>query len=69
MTRYTVVCVRGALDELTTFWLNAPDRNQITDAPQAIDCELARSPSTKGSTLHEGLCAFVQPPLRIVHHS
>ena len=40
MTRYTVVWVQSAQDELADLWLNAPDRNAVTTAAHAIDQEL-----------------------------
>lgn len=43
MTRYTVVWVKSAQDELADLWLDAPDRNAIRVAVHAIDQELAQS--------------------------
>jgi len=66
MTRYTVVWVESALDELADLWLAAPDREAITAAADAIDQELAVDAPSKGIELSEGLRALFSPPLRIL---
>lgn len=40
MTRYTIVWVRSARDELAEFWLNASDRESVAVAANTIDQEL-----------------------------
>ena len=45
MSRYTVVWVRSAQDELAELWLEAADRNAVTTAAQAIDQELGENAS------------------------
>ncbi len=66
MTRYSVVWVRSAQDELTELWLNAPDRNAVTTAAHAIDQELREDAPVKGSELSEGLRSLFTPPLKAI---
>ena len=66
MTRYTVVWVRSAQDELAELWLSASDRNVITAAARAIDEELSEDVSIKGSDLSEGLQSLFAPPLKAI---
>ena len=67
MTRYTVVWLRDATDELGSFWLTAQDRNAVTAASAEIDRELASDAAMKGKPLSEGLRLFDAPPLRAVY--
>lgn len=67
MTRYTVVWVKSAQDELADAWLNSPNRGAVTEAAHWIDQELAEDASSKGHEVHEGLRAFFSPPLRILY--
>jgi hypothetical protein len=66
MTRYTVVWLGSALDELAEVWTAARDRNAITTAAHIIDAELSHDALTKGVEVSEGLRAFFAPPLRIL---
>jgi hypothetical protein len=66
MTRYTVTWHPEAENELTTLWLSAEDRSEITAAVQAIDLALASDAATKGVEIAEGLRAFLAPPLRVL---
>ena len=66
MTRYTVVWLRDAIDELGEIWIAAQDRNAVTAASAEIDRELATDASTKGKSLSEGLLPYDAPPLRAV---
>ena len=66
MTRYTVVWVRSAQDELVELWLNAPDRSAVTTAAHAIDEELGGDAPVKGSELSEGLRSLFVPPLKAI---
>lgn len=56
----------GRPAELTTLWLAAEDRDQITTAVQAIDLALASDAVTKGVEIADGLRAFLAPPLRVL---
>ena len=66
MTRYTVVWVESAQDELADHWLRSPDRKAITAAVHIIDRELAEDAPVKGTMLREGLRALFSPPLRVL---
>lgn len=66
MTRYTIVWLRDAIDELGEIWLTARDRIAITAASAEIDRELANDAQTKGKLLSEGLRTLDAPPLRAV---
>lgn len=67
MTRYTVVWLRDAIDELGAIWLTAHDRKAVTTASAEIDRELASDATVKGKPLSEGLHAYDAPPLRAVY--
>jgi len=67
MTRYTVVWVQEAQDELGYVWLRASDHQAVTDAAQVVARELAEDATVKGIDLHEGLRAFFAPPLRVMY--
>jgi hypothetical protein len=66
MTRYTVVWVESALNELADIWLAAHDRAIVTAATVQIDRELSEDANNKGVEVREGLRAFFSPPLRIL---
>jgi len=66
LTRYTVVWLGSALDELAELWTTSRDRNAVTTAAHIIDAELSHDASTKGVEVSEGLRAFFAPPLRIL---
>ena len=50
MTRYTVVWVKSAQEDLTELWLNAPNHNAVTTVAHAIDQELARTHRTRAAS-------------------
>ncbi|MDV6033471.1 MAG: hypothetical protein F9B45_25960 [Phycisphaera sp. RhM] len=66
MTRYTVVWLRDAIDELGNIWLAAQDRDAVTATSAEIDRELASDATAKGKSLSEGLRVYDAPPLRAV---
>ncbi len=66
MTRYTVVWVRSAQNELAELWLNAPDRNAVTTAANAIDRVLGEEAPAQGNELSEGLRSLWAPPLKAI---
>jgi len=65
MTRYTVVWLEDAQDELARIWLDAEDRQVVTQASADIDASLAVDPASKGDHLSEGLWRFRMPPLEV----
>lgn len=66
MTRYTVVWVESARDELADIWINSADRDAIVAATQAVDGMLAEEPAERGNHLSEGLRSLFVPPLRVI---
>ena len=66
MTRYTVVWVQSAEDELVDIWLDGDDRKEVTAATNAIDHELRTNADTKGVLLSEGLRSLNAFPLRAI---
>ena len=66
MTRYTVIWLQDAVDELGEIWLASTDRNAVTAASAEIDRELADDAETKGKPLSEGLRVYDAPPIRAV---
>jgi hypothetical protein len=66
MSRYTVVWLESAQDELAELWTIARDRNAVTAAAHIIDVELSHDAATKGVEVSEGLRALSAPPLRIL---
>jgi len=66
VSRYTVVWLRDAIDELGDIWLAATDRSAVTSASAELDRSLETDAATKGKPLSEGLRAYDQPPLRAV---
>lgn len=66
MTRYSVVWVKSAQDELTELWLTAVDRNAITTAANEIDQVLRDDAPARGAELSEGLRSFFAPPLKAI---
>lgn len=65
--RYTVVWSDPALAQLADLWTNAPDRQAVTEAANAIDRELARDPAAKGSPAQEGFRTLDIPPLHSLY--
>lgn len=66
MTRYTVIWIEDASDELAEIWIAAVDRNAVASAANAIDAELAVDADLKGAALSEGLRVMVYYPLRVL---
>ena len=48
--KWTVVYRPDAANELAAIWLNAADRQAVTDAANSIDEQLARGPSNAGES-------------------
>ena len=65
MTRFTVVWVESALDDLARFWLKAAGKQAITDAADLADKFLAVDPASRSDVLSEGLRAVTVGSLRL----
>lgn len=66
MTRYTVIWVQSAQNELAELWMNAHDRRAVSAAADAIDQILALDATEQGVDLAEGLRALFVPPLKVI---
>jgi plasmid stabilization system protein ParE len=66
VTRYTVIWVEDASDELAEIWMAAVDRHAVAAAANSIDAELAEDAEHKGGPLSEGLRVLAYPPLRVL---
>jgi plasmid stabilization system protein ParE len=63
MTRYTVVWLQEALDELTWIWLAASDRAEVTAATAKLDALLVSDPSSSSQSVSDGLRKLIVKPL------
>ena len=66
MTRFTVVWSQSALDELAALWMQAGDRNSLSEAVADVDVLLSREPARRGHPLHEGILAMSYGNLRFL---
>ncbi len=62
---FTVVWTQTALDDLALIWINALDRQGVTDACNRIDRELQMDADQKGQDIF-GDRYYVDPPLAVV---
>jgi hypothetical protein len=60
--RFTVVWIQAAQDALADIWNNATDRQDVTDAADVIDRELAVDADFKGAQ-YGGGWVIVEDPL------
>jgi plasmid stabilization system protein ParE len=65
MMSFTVVWNRTAESRLAEIWLESSQRAGVTDAANAIDCELRRSPETVGESRSGEERIAIVPPLAI----
>jgi hypothetical protein len=66
MTRYTVVWHADAQAQLAKLWLDATDRQAVTQSADAVDAILAWDAPTKGIAVEGDLLELVLPPLQIL---
>jgi hypothetical protein len=64
MTRYTVVSIPEAEDELASIWMADEDRDRVTAAADAADRLLAQNPMLDSVNMREQLRRRDFPPLR-----
>jgi hypothetical protein len=64
---YTVVWTDTARDQLAAIWVQASNRQAITDAGDRIDPVLRSDPETKG-TLLGAFSILSLPPLAVLYH-
>jgi hypothetical protein len=67
MTPYDVDWLPDALQALADLWVQAADRQAVTDAQAEIDRTLAQDPLSTGHPLPEGLYRLVVPPLAVLY--
>ncbi len=65
--RFLVEWLPDAEDDLAAAWMQAPDRQVVTDAQAVIDRLLARDPLTNGAEVAEGLRKFTVAPLVVYY--
>jgi hypothetical protein len=67
MTRYTVIWLEAALEELATLWMNTVDRDGVTTAAHVVDQELAEDPDRKGVEKDPGIRRLTVSPLLVLY--
>jgi hypothetical protein len=64
--KYTVIWLKAALDLLAELWVNASNRQEITDAANAIDAQLRIDPyAYSESRTTDSQRILIYPPLGI----
>lgn len=66
MTRYTVVWLKAAKNQLAEIWLASVDRDAVTRATSQIDKTLGQDAPEKGTDFGNSLRALYVPPLAIL---
>lgn len=66
MTRYTVVWIESARDELAELWMSQPLRRSVAQASDEIDRELAEDASSKGWELRDGYRFLAVFPIKVL---
>jgi hypothetical protein len=64
--KYTVTWLKGAQNHLATIWVDATDKQAVTDAANAIDAELSANAEQKGTPVAEGLRGLYIPPIHVL---
>ena len=65
MTRYTVVWLESAIDDLARFWMKTVHKREVTKSADLADEYLATDAHKKGEPLAEGLRAVTVGLLRL----
>jgi hypothetical protein len=65
MTRYTVVWLESAIDDLARFWMKTVHKREVTESADLADEYLATDAHEKGELLAEGLQATSVGLLRL----
>lgn len=63
---WSVTWLPTAEQTLTNLWVNAPDRQAVTDAADQIDRDLARDPLNTGESRDGGTRIHIVPPLAVL---
>jgi hypothetical protein len=64
---FTVTWLASAEDELATIWLEAPNRDAITQAAAKIDHRLKKRPLDEGESRENGRRILIETPLAVVY--
>ena len=67
MSRFTVVWLKSANDQLAQIWLDASDRDEVSSAADRIEQVLASDPTGWGEEVHEGLRRLVVARLQVLY--
>jgi hypothetical protein len=65
--RYTVVWIPSAEADLAQLWMDAPDRNLLSQSADRIDHSLARDPAGIGESRDAGRRILLIPPLGVLY--
>ncbi len=63
---FTVVWDPDAENELAASWLQAPDKQAVSDSANRIDARLRVDPDQEGEPFHAGRRVLFEPPLGVV---
>jgi hypothetical protein len=63
MKGFTVVWHQEIEGNLLNLWMAAPDKNEVTQAADAIDAVLAKNPEFTGEMIVPGIRQIIMPPL------
>ena len=66
--RYTVLWSRVAEERLAFHWTDAPNRQAVTEAANAIDKVLQTDPDNLGESHPDGTRILFVPPLGILYY-
>ena len=66
MTRYTLTWLEDVQNQLAQLWIDAPDKQAVTNAVNEIDRELAIDADRKGEPVAEGLRTLYAPPVHVL---
>jgi hypothetical protein len=65
MSRFTLVWLKAAEDELAELWLDPRQRNAVTSAAAVIESQLRDAPQRHAVHLSEGLWKIYRDPLKV----
>lgn len=65
--KWSVIWTIATQQRLASIWINAPDRQAVTDAANRIDSLLARSPETAGEERDPGERLVIDGPLAVLY--
>ena len=63
--KYTVLWTPAAEEHLAAIWIDAPNRNAVTEAVNSMDSSLRNNPASQGESRHGSLRITFWPPLGV----